>query len=71
MKRDNITVDDNILRMCLEWFERFQNSYDGSDSWSQTSARGTLQYHDCEGYSLIRWKEGGYANIFDILMVSL
>ncbi|XP_054259347.1 spermine oxidase-like isoform X2 [Macrosteles quadrilineatus] len=52
----------------LAWYERFQNSIDGSDSWFETSAAGLQQYRECEGNSLTRWKTGGYKNIFKILM---
>lgn len=51
----------------LEWLHQFYNSIDGSDSWQKTSITSSLQYHECEGNSLIRWKEGGYKSVIDVI----
>ncbi|XP_076070045.1 uncharacterized protein LOC143041837 isoform X2 [Oratosquilla oratoria] len=42
----------------LEWYERFHNVIDGSDTWFQTSGRSHSEYKECEGNSVINWKSG-------------
>lgn len=71
LKSEVFEVNADEFDSFVEWFHRFQNSIDGSDSWFKTSAQGTLEYHECEGNLLTRWKTGGYSNILDLLMVSL
>ncbi|XP_021918923.1 spermine oxidase-like isoform X2 [Zootermopsis nevadensis] len=52
----------------LDWFQKFENSIDGSDSWFETSGRGLTEYWDCEGNLLLSWKSGGYQKALDLLM---
>lgn len=58
------SLSDNFL----EWFHRFENSIDGSDSWFETSGSGHTEYVECEGDPVLVWKQGGYRKVFDLLM---
>lgn len=52
----------------LDWFHRFENSIDGSDSWFQTSGSGHTQYIECDGDPVLVWKTGGYRRVLDLMM---
>lgn len=62
-------IDEALGKKVLEIFEKFENSIDGSDNWHESSAKGLLQYWECDGYSLCYWKNNGYQSILDILLV--
>lgn len=51
----------------LDFFHRYENSIEASDSWFETSARGYLDYWDCEGDRLLNWKDRGYKTVFTLL----
>ncbi|XP_046688059.1 peroxisomal N(1)-acetyl-spermine/spermidine oxidase-like isoform X2 [Homalodisca vitripennis] len=68
LKMTKLELDCDAVQSFLDWYQRFQNSLDGSDSWFETSAKGTVEYHECEGNLLTTWKTGGYTNIFNLLM---
>lgn len=53
----------------LQWFHRFENSIDGSDSWFETSGSGHTEYKECEGDPVLVWKQAGYSRVLDLLMV--
>lgn len=59
------SLSDNFL----EWFHRFENSIDGSDSWFETSGSGHTEYVECEGNPVLVWKQGGYKKVLELLMV--
>ncbi|XP_076070047.1 peroxisomal N(1)-acetyl-spermine/spermidine oxidase-like isoform X2 [Oratosquilla oratoria] len=50
----------------LEWYGRFQNCIDGSDTWFQTAGRSHLEYKECEGNPVVNWKSG-YKNFLQHL----
>ncbi|XP_034233207.1 spermine oxidase [Thrips palmi] len=58
------SLSDNFL----EWFHRFENSIDGSDSWFETSGSGHTEYVECDGDPVLVWKHGGYKTVLDLLM---
>lgn len=51
----------------LDFFHRYENSIEASDSWFETSARGYLEYWDCEGDRLLNWKDRGYTTVLTLL----
>lgn len=51
----------------LDFFHRYENSIEASDNWFETSARGYLDYWDCEGDRLLNWKDRGYHTVFALL----
>ncbi|KAJ9592066.1 hypothetical protein L9F63_001405, partial [Diploptera punctata] len=55
-------------RYLFDWFQKFENSINGADSWFETSGRGLTEYWDCEGNLLLSWKSGGYRKVLDLLM---
>lgn len=63
-------IDKNTATQFLEFFHRYENSIEGSDTWYDTSASGYTDYWDCEGDRLLNWKDRGFKTILDILMVS-
>ncbi|KAJ1521197.1 hypothetical protein ONE63_002887 [Megalurothrips usitatus] len=65
-----IQTEDNkdLCWNFLDWFQRFENAIDGSDSWFNTSLKGNNEYKDCEGNPTLNWKTVGYSRIFDIMM---
>ncbi|XP_055535646.1 spermine oxidase-like isoform X2 [Wyeomyia smithii] len=52
----------------LEFFHKFENSIEASDSWFDTSGPGYLDYWECEGENLLNWRDKGYTTILEILM---
>ncbi|XP_026283712.1 spermine oxidase-like [Frankliniella occidentalis] len=52
----------------LDWFHRFENASDGSDSWFETSLLGNSEYRECEGDLTLSWKNVGFKRILDIMM---
>uniref|UniRef100_A0A8D8WJW9 Spermine oxidase n=1 Tax=Cacopsylla melanoneura TaxID=428564 RepID=A0A8D8WJW9_9HEMI len=56
----------------LNYFGKFENAVDASDSWFETSARGIAQYDQLDGCpGGVQWKKGGYGNVFKLLMKQL
>lgn len=53
----------------LSWMEKMENSIECSDTWFDTSAKRLSDYWECEGNSLLNWKECGYKTLFDLLLV--
>lgn len=63
-------IDSDTAHQVLEYFHKFENSIESSDSWFDTSASGYLDYWECEGHPLLNWKDKGYTTVFDFLTVS-
>uniref|UniRef100_A0A8D8SUJ6 Spermine oxidase n=1 Tax=Cacopsylla melanoneura TaxID=428564 RepID=A0A8D8SUJ6_9HEMI len=55
----------------VEYFGKYENSVDGSDSWFQTSAKGLAQYESLKGCNNVEWKKGGYGNVIKLLLKQL
>lgn len=64
-------MTDALPQNFLEWFHRFENSIDGSDSWFETSGSGHTEYKECEGDPVLVWKKAGYSRVLDLLMVMM
>jgi hypothetical protein len=69
MKEEFSTSHSTLGRYFIDWFEKFENNVDGSDSWFETSGCGLTEYWECEGNLLLSWKSGGYRKVLDLLMV--
>lgn len=63
-------LDKSTAFQYLDFFHRYENSIEASDTWYDTSATGFVHYWDCEGDRLLNWKDRGFKTILDILMVS-
>lgn len=46
-----------------------ENSIECSDTWFDVSAKCLAEYWECEGDSLLNWKDRGYKTLFDLLLV--
>ncbi|KAI5709312.1 hypothetical protein M8J76_015147 [Diaphorina citri] len=46
----------------MNYVGKNQNTYDGSENWFETSARGLDSFTDLEGCFGVVWKKGGYGN---------
>lgn len=66
---DYADVDHETAYQFLEFFHKFENSIEASDSWFDTSGPGYLHYWECDGDHLLNWKDRGYKTVLDILMV--
>ena len=55
----------------LDWEGRFASVINGSHDWFQVSAKGLLHYKECPGNPVVNWKEKGYLNLTDHLMVCI
>lgn len=64
-------IDPNVCQQFLDFFHRYENSIEASDTWFETSCKGYCEYWDCDGDRLLNWKDKGYRTVFDLLMVSL
>lgn len=63
-------VDANVCQQFLDFFHKYENSIEASDTWFDTSCKGYCEYWDCDGDRLLNWKDKGYRTVFDLLMVS-
>lgn len=61
-------IDAEIIREAFDWFHAMCNSYDGSDSWYETSCKSLDEYEVCEGANW-NWKDKGYVTVLDLLQV--
>lgn len=68
MEEEFSTSHSTLGRYFLEWFQKYENCINGSDSWFETSGRGLTEYWECEGNLLLAWKSGGYQKVLDLLM---
>lgn len=64
-------IDPDTSFQVLDYFQKFENSIECSDTWFDTSASGYLHYWECEGHPLLNWKDKGYRTLVDFLTVSL
>lgn len=67
---DYADIDAITSAGCLEYFHKFENSIEASDSWFDTSGNGYLQYWECDGHPLLNWKDKGYKSVIDFITVS-
>lgn len=59
----------SLARPLIQWYHKFRNEEDGANSWFETLSCGEIEYLECEKSQLWTWKSGGYATVFDLLMV--
>lgn len=63
-------VDHTLRDQYIEWCHKFTNSIDASDNWYESSAKGSLEYHECPGHPILNWKGAGYMRFLEVLMAS-
>ncbi|XP_058128469.1 uncharacterized protein LOC131270888 [Anopheles coustani] len=61
-------VNNETAYQVLEFFHKFENSIEASDSWFDTSGPGYLHYWECDGDLLLNWRDKGYRTVLEILM---
>uniref|UniRef100_A0A182QD83 Amine oxidase n=1 Tax=Anopheles farauti TaxID=69004 RepID=A0A182QD83_9DIPT len=61
-------VNGETAYQVLEFFHKFENSIEASDSWFDTSGPGYLHYWECDGDLLLNWRDKGYRTVLEILM---
>jgi hypothetical protein len=71
MEEEFSTSHSALGQYFLDWFHKLENSFNGADSWFDTSGVGLTEYWECEGNLLLSWKSGGYQQVLDLLMVRL
>jgi hypothetical protein len=71
MEEEFSTSHSALGQSFLDWFQKYENSINGADSWFETSGRGLTEYWECEGNMLLSWKSGGFHKVLDLLMVRL
>jgi spermine oxidase len=64
---DHKDIDRTLAFQFLDFFHKYENSIEASDTWFDTSGQGYLHYWDCDGDRLLNWKDKGYRTIFDLL----
>lgn len=62
-------VDELLRKQFIEFFHKFENSIEASESWFDTSAGSYPQYWICEGDPLLNWRDQGYKTLFELLQV--
>lgn len=62
-------ISSEIKNEFIQWWHQYMNSYDGTDSWFDSSILSLSEYCNCEGDSAIAWKKPGYRTLFSVLMV--
>lgn len=61
-------VEKGLAYEVLDYFHKFENSIEASDTWFDTSANGYTHYWECEGHPLLNWRDKGYKTLFDFIM---
>lgn len=61
-------IDPITASELLEYYHKFENSIEASDTWFDTSGRGYLEYWECDGHPLLNWRDKGYASVLDYIM---
>ncbi|XP_055916915.1 spermine oxidase isoform X2 [Eupeodes corollae] len=67
-RTENSDIDLEIAKEFFENYQKFENSVEASDSLSDVSGKGYLEYWDCEGDILLNWKDKGYLKFLQLLM---
>lgn len=61
-------IEDNLAHELLDYFHKFENSIEASDTWFDTSASGYTHYKECDGHPLLNWRDKGYKTLFNYIM---
>lgn len=65
------SIPSSLRQEFIEFFHKYENSIEASDTWFDTSCAGYVDYWDCNGERLLNWKDKGYGTVFDLLMKKL
>lgn len=65
--KDFADINAQTAAEVLEYFHKFENSIEASDSWFDTSGSGYLQYWECDGHPLLNWRDKGYVTVLDYI----
>lgn len=69
-KPENSDIDVEIAKEFFESYQKFENSVEASDTLSDVSGKGYLEYWDCDGDILLNWKDKGFLKFLEFLMGS-
>ncbi|XP_054734954.1 spermine oxidase-like [Anastrepha obliqua] len=61
-------IDKNVAREFFENYKKMQSSADGADNLFEVSAKGQLEYQECEGDQELNWKDKGFRSFLRLLM---
>lgn len=61
-------IDAALAEQFIDFYHKYENSYEATDNWFQASCAGYTQYWDCDGDLLLNWKDRGYRTVFDLLL---
>ncbi|CAA9995484.1 unnamed protein product, partial [Nesidiocoris tenuis] len=61
--------DPATLKAFTDWLVKFECTIEGCDRLSEPSINGLTHYKTCDGDATLCWKQGGYNNIVNILLV--
>lgn len=64
-------IDPNVAQQFIDFFHKYENSIEASDSWFDTSCNGYTDYWECYGDHLLNWRDQGYVTVLNLLMVKL
>lgn len=64
-------MNASLQKSLLNMLNLMKMASDGANSWYEVSAKKLRDYPDCEGDSVINWKNKTYSTILDVLMVCI
>ncbi|ETN62131.1 spermine oxidase [Anopheles darlingi] len=64
-------VDVRTCNQLYEFFIKYENTYNATDSLYQVSGAGLLEFEDNQDEYLINWKNRGFHTLLDLLMKKL
>lgn len=60
-------IGHDLRRQSFDFYHRFENSIEASDSWYETSCGAFSEYWHCPGDHLLNWKDKGYVTVLNLL----
>lgn len=63
-------IDSELAAQFVEFWHKFENSFEASDTWYDTSCQSYPEYWICDGDHLLNWKDKGYRTVFELLQVT-
>lgn len=61
-------IDKELAGQFLEMYKKYENSVESCDSLFDASGSGYGEYWECEGDTLLNWKDKGYVTFLHFLM---
>lgn len=61
-------IDNELQNQFLDFYHKFQSSFDGYDNWHNVSCDSFTAYRDCVGDLSLNWKHRGQRIVFDFLV---